>query len=142
MKIIFTTYIKRKLCMHTAPFLFPHKYCATLSCSTPCYCPVFSLRHWMLLLHQGGGMYREFNFSLTKLGAGVGETGKPIILHPNGIVAEWAEKGACFLYSFPSRVPPCLTPGSFQQQLCTILLLPWFHNHVFKSKKWKWRSAP
>lgn len=97
--------------MQTAPFLFPHKYCATLSCSTLCYCPEFSLRNWML--HQGGGMHREFNFSTTKQGAGVGETGKPILLHPNGTVAEWVEKGVCFLYSFPSRVPSCRTPGPF-----------------------------
>lgn len=75
MKIIFTIYIKRKVRMQTAPFLFPHKYCATLSRSTLCYCPEFSLRNWMLLLLQGGGMHREFNFSTTKQGRGWGRQG-------------------------------------------------------------------
>lgn len=50
--------------MYNAHFLFPLKYCATLSRSTP----TFSLRNWMPLLHQGTRMHRELNFSMTKLG--------------------------------------------------------------------------
>lgn len=58
--------IKRKMCVYNAHFLpFHHKYWATLSHSTAQHHPVFSLRHYMLPLHQSAGMHHEFNFSMT-----------------------------------------------------------------------------